>query len=397
MLLTKEVEVILNNSIIKYYSNLGYDIPKIKNKYGDYTTPRGTKIIVKVEDLSHGSRVQVDVKCDCCGEIINPYYNNYLRYLRRDGKYYCKKCSKKLFSINTYRKTILRNRKSFEQWCIENNRQDILDRWDYELNDCRPSEITYGTPNKYYFKCLKGLHKSELKNIGSFTSGEDGVMDCKQCISFAQWGIDHLGEDFFEKYWDYDKNVVNPWEISKGNSRKKVYIKCQKKDYHGSYDITPNHFTLNNPRCPYCNKNSGKVHPLDSLGKLLEDKGLLHLWSEKNKRSPYEYPPTTHREVYWKCPEGNHKDYSRDIASSNRYNFRCPECNYSKGEVKISSYYTDIGFIKIEDNNYKILDDVYKEKYSYFIPQKEFDGLIGLKGGNLSYDFYLPNKYNLLI
>ena len=31
-----------------------------------------------------------------------------------------------------------------------------------------------------------------------------------------------------------------------------------------------------------------------------------------------------------------------------------------------------------------------------FISQKTFDGLIGTRGGNLSYDFYLPD-YNLLI
>ena len=31
-----------------------------------------------------------------------------------------------------------KNKKSFYDWCIENNRQDVLDRWDYELNDCSP-------------------------------------------------------------------------------------------------------------------------------------------------------------------------------------------------------------------------------------------------------------------
>ena len=31
-----------------------------------------------------------------------------------------------------------KNKKSFYDWCVENNREDILDRWDYELNDCSP-------------------------------------------------------------------------------------------------------------------------------------------------------------------------------------------------------------------------------------------------------------------
>jgi len=50
---------------------------------------------------------------------------------------------------------------------------------------------------KYYFKCPMGIHKSELKQINCLTSGQEGSMDCKLCNSFAQWGIDNLGVDFF--------------------------------------------------------------------------------------------------------------------------------------------------------------------------------------------------------
>jgi hypothetical protein len=57
-------------------------------------------------------------------------------------------------------------------------------------------------------------------------------------------------------------------------------------------------------------------------------------------------------------------------------NSGCPVCNESKGERKIRKW--------LEDNT--------KE----YISQKEFNGLIGIGGGNLSYDFYLPSN-NLLI
>ena len=57
---------------------------------------------------------------------------------------------------------------------------------------------------------------------------------------------------------------------------------------------------------------------------------------------------------------------------------RCPKCRLKiyKGEKSISEWL-----------DYNGID---------YIPQKQFKGLIGLGGGNLSYDFYLP-KYNLLI
>ena len=55
---------------------------------------------------------------------------------------------------------------------------------------------------------------------------------------------------------------------------------------------------------------------------------------------------------------------------------RCPSCNQSKGEIKCQKYF--------ENNNIN------------YIPQKSFDGLVGLGGKLLSYDFYLP-EFNLLI
>lgn len=54
----------------------------------------------------------------------------------------------------------------------------------------------------------------------------------------------------------------------------------------------------------------------------------------------------------------------------------CPNCNKSKGEIKIEEIF--------------ILHNI------LFEPQKTFSNLVGLGNGLLSYDFYLP-KYNLLI
>ena len=393
-LISKEVEINLTSQNINHFENLNYIIPRVKGKWG-LTVKRGTTIVVKIEDLKLGSIVRVDVECDCCGKNKDIAWNDYLKSVKEDGKYYCLKCAINLYAHKNTNETKLKNGKSFEKWCVENDRQDILDRWDYDLNDKKPSEITYGTNKKYYFKCPKGLHNSELKNIVSFTSGQVNKLICKACVSFANWGINNIGEDFLDKYWDYEKNAVDPWIIPSQHN-KKVYIKCQEKDYHESYDIKPNEFVSMNARCPYCNRNSGKVHPLDSLGKILQNKNLLHLWSDKNKKSPYEYPPMSKQEVYWKCPEGKHKDYPRSISSSNFCDFRCPECQYSKGEERISNCFINKGFIKIDQDDFKQLIDEDKFNKIYYIPQKEFDNLKGVGGGLLSYDFYLHNL-NLLI
>ena len=46
------VEVELNNTNFRHYKNLGYDYPKIYDKYKhEFITPYGTKIMVKRKDL----------------------------------------------------------------------------------------------------------------------------------------------------------------------------------------------------------------------------------------------------------------------------------------------------------------------------------------------------------
>jgi hypothetical protein len=103
---------------------------------------------------------------------------------------------------------------------------------------------------------------------------------------------------------------------------------------------------------------------------------VLDLWSLKNINSPYEYLPFSTQKVWWKCPDGIHEDFLRDIHNSTQYNFHCSCCNFSKGEKLIEKYLININI------NY--------------VPQyKRFD-LLGVHNGYLSYDFYLPN-YNLLI
>ena len=83
----------------------------------------------------------------------------------------------------------------------------MLDRWDYELNDFTPWEVSYSSSSKkYWFKCDKHLeHKSELKCIKDFTQGYDGSIICNQCNSFAQWMLDNNLK--IEDYWDYDKVI----------------------------------------------------------------------------------------------------------------------------------------------------------------------------------------------
>ena len=268
---------------------------------------------------------------------------------------------------------------------MDNNKQDILNRWDYKLNHCNPEDVAYQSNKKYYFKCNNDkTHHSEETVICKITT-RNKKMICSQCNSFAQYLINQKEINFLNLYWS-DKNIMNPWKIAH-RSLQKVWIKCQEKDYHEDYEISCANF-CKGERCPYC--SGRKVHKLDSLGTLYPKS--LNIWSDKNVKSPYEYASKSNQKVWWKCPDGKHKDYLREITNSIICGFRCPRCIIWKGEKRIEDWLMSNGYIKITKIEYFKLNNIDKEINKYYITQMKFNKLVGINNGLLSYDFYLPNN-----
>ena len=238
----------------------------------------------------------------------------------------------------------------------------------------KPSEVGYASRVKRYLKCPREIHNSELRDIKAFAvSGQEGSIKCKKCNSIAQYILDEYGNDKLDSYWDWDKNNaldINPWMLDRG-SRKHIFIKCQEVSYHESHGVICKNFK-NGSKCPYC--HNVKIHPLDSLGTICPE--VFHVWSNKNIETPFYYSPYSHRNAVWKCHNGVHRDYERSIYDTHNAGFCCPECSNSKGEKKIEAYL----------NLNKLI----------FVPEKKFDGLLGLGNGLLSYDFYM-SECNTLI
>ena len=240
-LVNKPIKMKWNPANKKHFESLGYIYTKI-----------GDEFEAKVEDLSKGSHVKVDCLCDCCGEPLIWTYCDYNKCVKEDGKTYCNKCASKLYGAKKATKTKSKNRKSLYDWCIENGRRDILKRWDYELNGCSPKDVLYKSGKKYWFKCGKhSEHKSELKRISSFTSGQEGSMDCKQCNSIAQYIIDNYRKEFLWIIWS-DKNKISPFEVSI-HSNIKAWWNCP-DDKHKSFERSCKNSVIYEFRCPECVK-----------------------------------------------------------------------------------------------------------------------------------------------
>jgi hypothetical protein len=83
MILTREIEIKINESNFQYYEDLGYD------------TSIGEIIKIPVELMSKGSHYKITCKCDKCGVEKQVIFKNYIKYDNKWGEYFCRKCSEK--------------------------------------------------------------------------------------------------------------------------------------------------------------------------------------------------------------------------------------------------------------------------------------------------------------
>lgn len=190
----------------------------------------------------------------------------------------------------------MKNSLSFYNWCYQNlpkNESDeIISRWDIELNQCSPKDISYGSHGfnrkGYWFKCLDHPeHHSELKNINSFTTGYLNNLDCNQCNSIGQWLINKYGKNAIGIYWGI-KNTISPFEISYG-SQKKVFIKCPNCGKEKLLNF--NSFRKNGISCFRC--SDGISYPEKVMYNLLKKLGADFIYqfnnTNKNWCSNYKY------------------------------------------------------------------------------------------------------------
>lgn len=240
---------------------------------------------------------------------------------------------------------------SFAEWGINNLDENFLDKyWDWDKNELNPYEISYGSHKRVWIKCRnKDYHNSYEIECKGFTRAN---RRCPYCAnkkvhpldSFARYHIDNTDPDFLEKYWDYKKNTVNPYEISP-KSGKQIWIKCQEVNYHESYKIGCKEFT-NGCRCPYCNTSlSHKIHPLDSFAQYhidnTDSKFLEKYWDyEKNTVNPFEVGTNSHIKIWIKCQNVDyHESY---VINCNDFT-RGKRCSYCAR--KNVHYFDSLGFL----------------------------------------------------
>jgi len=244
MLISTKVDVIIGRANVVYYKNLGYISKDIENKY------LFKKIIsVDIKDLRSACNSIVECQCDGCEKYFEDMrWSNYFRSVRDDGKIYCKKCANHAYgNANMVFQKLLKG-KSFYQWCMDNNRQDLLKRWDYSKNDIDPKEICFSARREIYFLCENNIHESLAISLNQLTGkGKGGNFKCVPCNSIALTNPNCL------LFWS-DKNTLSPYRLSFG-SDEFTFWKCP-KGKHDDFSRATKHAIAFDFRCPECSFES---------------------------------------------------------------------------------------------------------------------------------------------
>ena len=204
----------------------------------------------------------------------------------------------------------------FETWCFNNNRQDLLDEWDYNFNNKKPSDYVSGSQLKVKWICSKG-HSYSMSTGQRTKNG-----NCPYCSSqLLLAGFNDLATKNPElaKEWNYEKNTPFTPSDFMAKSNRKVWWKC--KEGHEWISAVSNRSEGNG--CPYC---SGKK-ALAGYNDLATVSPKLAAEWHPNKNGdlkPSDIRPHYGKKVWWRCERGHEWQATVDSRSSGR---GCPFCN----------------------------------------------------------------------
>ena len=212
MILNKEILIKVPSCKLKYYLCKGYTDIKV-----------GDNILLKIEDLTKGSGIYIDTKCDICGKIGKLQYYNYNKSITKYNEYYCIKCSK----INT-KKT--NNIKYGCDYPLQNNNI---------INISKTTLLNkYGVDNISKLKSIKNKkYETTLKNWGVGNPSQSSVLFEKSQISgkkiklYDKLNIYYRGTYEFDFLnFCYENNI----KIEKGKKIKYIF-ENKIKYYHSDF------------------------------------------------------------------------------------------------------------------------------------------------------------------
>lgn len=133
----------------------------------------------------------------------------------------------------------------------------LLDKWNYEKNkDINPHDLSIGSHKIVYWKC-KNCNKSYQSSINKqYTKSKTNRMTCKFCSRLVICDENRLStvRPYLMKEWNYEKNTIDPDNISYGSSKRAYWI-CSKCNNSWKSSIKSR---SRGSACPKCARRTSK-------------------------------------------------------------------------------------------------------------------------------------------
>ena len=212
---------------------------------------------------------------------------------------------------------------SLKEWCDQNNRQDVLEKWS-KNNSISPSEISYGNSKKVLWECKVGHTWEESLNKMTQRS----TLGCPYCSGQkVLQGFNDLQTKNPEiaAEWHPTKNgLLSPCEVAE-HSNKTVWWLCP---YGHEYSAIVNMRTnIRRKRgCPYC-ANKRLQKGFNDLETVCPE--VANEWhpTKNGDLRPCDVLSGTSQVVWWICPNGH--EYKASLNSrviKGKERNGCPIC-----------------------------------------------------------------------
>lgn len=245
---------------------------------------------------------------------------------------------------------------------------EIVKEWS-DKNNINPIEISAGSNQKIIWECE--LKHEWTISPNSRTSQRSGCPYCanKKILK----GFNDLASlnPEIAKFWDFDKNVLTPYELGNG-SGKKVWWLCEKNH---SFEMTIWNRVKNGKNCPYCS-NRRVIKGFNDLESQYPK--LAKEWDyDKNDFNPNEFVFGSHTKAWWKCDKNHSWKTQIAFRATHIRQSGCPDCSkrVSKGETEVRKFAENIIQEKSLNNSRQIISPY--ELDIYFPNEKlaiEFNG-----------------------